>query len=123
MEWFDPLFTNPEQVTIDRFAPNYPNIIWGKAWRPEGGLAYTEVPVEPDVVEHGWEFWMPQIQRRYRDRYSRMYGSTLVPQVQDPTTTSYLTIIGESEIIPTYRGPNGVRPSYAGESGLNTEGE
>ncbi len=123
MEWFDPFYTEVETLLIDKWAPVYPVAISPKQWRPEGIYAYTEVPVVSDVVDHGWEFWMPQIQRRYMDRWGRLFGTMMMPQVQDPIATSYITLVGETWAEPTYGGTYGVIPSELGETTFNTEGE
>lgn len=120
--FFEPFYSESETVTADKFAPRYDDIAWPKPWRPEGIYAYTEVPVPPDVVEHGWEFAIPQIQRRYAHLH-RGFGYFAVPPSQDPLTTSYLTILGTTTFRPTYFGASELTPTYRGECDFNLEGE
>lgn len=120
---FEPFYTDAETVTVDRFAPVYETVLRKKQRRPEGILAYTEVPVPADVVVHGWEFGLPELQRRWRHKSRSLYGTFLIPQSQDPVALSYLAILGTMTIRPTYYGTTEIVPSYEGEGQLNDEGD
>lgn len=124
VEWFEPLYSEPETVTADKFASEFPAVMRKKRWRPSAEYALTDVPVPADVVEHGWEFDIQQLQLRYRrHRNSHLYGMFETPQLQDPLTTSYLTILGTMTIRPAYFGVSEIIPTYEGEGGFNIEGE
>lgn len=123
VDYFEPLYTDPETITVDKFNGLFPDVMRKKRWRPNAEYAYTEVPVPPDVVEHGWEFTNTQVLTRWRARRNYLLGSYCAPPSQDPLTTSYLTILGVTTIEPTYYGLSDVTPTYAGESSLNAEGE
>lgn len=119
-----------EQVTLDRFAPVYDTVLRKHQRRPPGCFAYTEVPVLADVVVHGWDFFDQHMQLRWNrwvrdNHWSRLITgvSVTVPPVIDPISLSYITVVGESKIVPKYFGLSGVRPKYAGESSTNAEGE
>lgn len=124
VEWFEPLFGDPEIITADKFACEFPAVMRKSRWRPHAEYSLTDVPVPPDVVVHGWEFDVQQLQLRYlRYRNRHLYGMFETPQLQDPLTLGYLAILGTTTIEPSRYGASRVMPRYEGESGLNIEGE
>lgn len=116
MEYTDPSYTAPEDVTADRFAPLYDTVMRRHARRPEGGNVLVEVPVLADTVEHGWEFWMAQRQRRFKQANRNVYGTTVVPLSSISAVINDIGIRGDMEVWPKYYGKIGVRPKYKGAS-------
>lgn len=115
-----PLHTDPETITADKFGVEAPAVMRRKAWRPEGHFAYTEVPVVPDVIEHGWEV-QPQLQQRSRlRRWQHLLGQSAF--TQDLVTLATVACVGELTVTPRWLGKLRTTPRWDGELDVNVEG-
>ena len=121
-ESFEPFYTDPETVTADKFAVEYPAVTRRKTWRPEGHFAYTEVPVLPDVIEHGWEVPLQLQMRRLFSRYRGIIGAHYTTVLLDEEVTNAIACIGELTVEPKWSGGLKATPKYVGELDFNVEG-